>query len=101
MKSTKTNGSHQGAALMARTTKYVALDVHQATTVASVRVESGRVIARAILPTEEEALLEFFRGMRGAIHVAFEEGTQAQWLHDLLAPYVDRVIVCNRRGEGQ
>jgi hypothetical protein len=24
--------------------------------------------------------------MRGAIHVAFEEGTQAQWLHELLAP---------------
>jgi hypothetical protein len=32
----------QGAALMTRTTKYVALDVHQATTVASVRTETGR-----------------------------------------------------------
>ncbi len=32
---------------MKRSTKYVALDVHQATTVASVREESGRVIARA------------------------------------------------------
>jgi hypothetical protein len=30
--------------------------------------------------------VEFFRGMRGSIHVAFEEGTQAQWLHDLLRP---------------
>lgn len=29
---------------MKRSTKYVALDVHQATTVASVRGESGRVI---------------------------------------------------------
>ena len=29
---------------MKRTTKYVALDVHQATTVASVREESGRVM---------------------------------------------------------
>lgn len=37
---------------MKRNTKYVALDVHQATTVASVREESGRVIARTILPTE-------------------------------------------------
>jgi len=84
---------------MQRTTKYVALDVHQATTVASVRAENGRVIARTILPTEEPALVEFFRGMRGAIHVAFEEGTQAQWLHDLLAPRVDRVVVCDRRGQ--
>ncbi len=63
---------------MKRTTKSVALDVHQATTIASVRQETGRVIARTILPTEEPALVEFFRGMRGAIHVAFEEGTQAQ-----------------------
>jgi len=81
------------------TTKYVALDVHQATTVASVREGDGRVIARSVVATEEGALVEFFRGMRGAVHVAFEEGTQAQWLHDLLAPRVTRVVVCDRRGE--
>ena len=63
---------------MKRSTKHVALDVHQATTLASVREDSGRVIARSILPTEAPALVEFFRGMRGTIHVAFEEGTQAQ-----------------------
>jgi transposase len=83
---------------MKRTTKYVAFDVHQATTVASVRVASGRVIARSILPTEEPALVEFFRGMRGPVYVAFEEGTQAQWLHNLVMPLVDRVVVCDRRG---
>ena len=38
---------------MKRTTKYVALDVHQATTLASVRAEGGRVIARSIMATEE------------------------------------------------
>ncbi len=84
---------------MKRTPKYVALDVHQATTVASVREESGRIIARAILPTEESALIEFFGGMRGSVHVTFEEGTQAQWLHELLSPRVHRVLVCDRRGE--
>src|SRR5207245_2076776 len=72
--------------------------VHQATTVASVREESGRVIARSVLPTDRGALTEFVRGMRGARHVTFEEGTQAQWLYDVLAPLVDRVIVCDRRG---
>jgi transposase len=83
---------------MKRTTKYVALDVHQATTVASVREESGRVIARSVLPTDGAVITEFVRGMRGAVHVALEEGTQAQWLHDLRAPLVDRVVVCDRRG---
>jgi hypothetical protein len=33
------------------------------------------------------------------VHVAFEEGPQAQWLHDLLRPLVERVVVCDRRGE--
>lgn len=84
---------------MKRTTKHVGLDVHQATTVISVREDSGRVIARSVVPTEAAPLLEYLRGMRGTIHVAFEEGTQAQWLYDLLAPEVDRVIVCNRRGD--
>ena len=86
---------------MKRTTKYVFLDVHQATTFATVREENGRIIARTILPTEEHALVEFIGGMRGSRHVAFEEGTQAQWLHELLSPLGDQVLVCNRRGQKQ
>ena len=86
---------------MKGTTKYVALDVHQATTVVSVREEGGRIVARNILPTEEQAILEFLGGMRGSIHVTFEEGTQAQWLHDLLVSRVDRVVVCDRRGKAR
>ncbi len=82
-------------------TKYVALDVHQATTVASVREESGRILCRTVLPTEEAALLEFFARMRGSVHLTFEEGTQAQWLCELLSPRVDRLLVCNRRGKSQ
>lgn len=84
---------------MTCTTKYVGLDVHQATTIASVRDPRGRVVARALLPTEERALTDFIAGMRGAVQVALEEGTQAQWLYGLLAPRVDRVVVCDRRGD--
>lgn len=84
---------------MKRTAKYVGLDVHQATTVVSVREDTGRVIARTILPTDAPAILEYLRGMRGGVQVALEEGTQAQWLHDLLVPVVDRVVVCDRRGK--
>lgn len=84
---------------MKRSTKYVGLDVHQDSTVASIREESGRIIAHTIVPTEEATITELFRSMRGSIHVAFEEGTQAQWLHDRIAPLVARVVVCDRRGE--
>ena len=84
---------------MKRSTKYVGLDVHQATTVASVREETGRVIMRTVLPTETTGLVDFVRSLRGTIHVTFEEDAQAQWLHDLLVPVVETVLVCDRRGE--
>jgi transposase len=85
---------------MKRTPKYVGLDVHQATTVTAVLEERGRVIARSVVPTEATAIVDLVRGIRGAVHVALEEGTQAQWLHDLLAPVVTEVVVCDRRGQG-
>ncbi len=64
---------------MKRTTKYVAFDVHEATTVRLVRADSGRVLAPSVPETHGQSIVEFLRGMRGAIHVAFEVGTQAPW----------------------
>lgn len=84
---------------MRRNIKYVGLDVHQAMTAVTVRGEGGRVIARSVIETSERSITEFFSAMRGTVHVAFEEGTQAQWLYDLLRPRVDRVIVCDVRGK--
>lgn len=84
---------------MKRTTKYVGFDVHQATVVTSVRDDTGRVIHRAVLETSVPAIVEYLRGMRGSIHLAIEEGTQAQWLHDELQRYVDRIVVFDSRGE--
>jgi transposase len=84
---------------MKRTSKYVGLDVHLENTVISVRDDSTRVIARAIVATEAGALVGFCQQLRGSVHVALEEGTQAQWLYDVLRPVVDRVVVCDLRGE--
>ena len=52
---------------MKQTTKYVGLDVHQATTVAVVGDDTGRVIARSVVPTEATALLEFVRNVASAV----------------------------------
>ena len=81
---------------MTAATKYVGLDVPQAPTVAAVRQANDRLIARTVIPTEAPALLALGRGMRGAVHVTLEEGTQAQWLADLLRPEVDRVLLAAR-----
>jgi hypothetical protein len=59
------------------------------------------VIARSVLPTDSIAITELLREMRGAVHVTFEEGIQAQWLHDRLAPLADRRRLRSARGAGQ
>jgi hypothetical protein len=45
---------------MKRSSKYVGLDVHQATTVSTVREETGRVLARSAGPTQAWALVNYF-----------------------------------------
>ena len=81
--------------------QYLALDVHQATIVASLRDERGKVVMRATVPTEAKAILTLVRSAGSCVQVAFEEGTQAQWLHDLLIDHAERVIVCNVRGRSE
>src|SRR5207249_8216338 len=42
-------------------------------------------------------LLDFVKGLRGTIHLTFEEGTQSAWLYDLLKPHEAKCVVCNPR----
>jgi len=81
--------------------QYLAFDVHQATVVATLRDEHGKILMRATVPTEAKAILTLVRSAGSRVHVAFEEGTQAQWLHDLIVPHAERVIVCNVRGRSE
>lgn len=77
--------------------QYLALDVHQSTTVGTVRNDRGGVELRATVPTEAHAVIQLVRAAGPRVWVAFEEGTQSQWLHDLLEPHAEKVIVCNTR----
>jgi len=60
--------------------KYIGLDVHQATIPAAVRDSDGKLVMEAILETKAETILHFIHGLRGSLHVSFEEGTSAAWL---------------------
>jgi transposase len=77
--------------------KYIGLDVHQATISVAVMDPTGKLVMECILETKASTILEFFAGLRGSLSVAFEEGTSAAWLYDLLKPHVARVVVCNPR----
>ena len=77
--------------------KYIVLDVHQATISVAVLDSAGKLVMEAILETKAEAILQLIHGLRGSLHVTFEEGTCAAWLHDLLKPHVTQVLVCDPR----
>jgi transposase len=50
-----------------------------------------------ILETKASSILQFLHGLRGELHVTWEEGTWASWLYDRLQPQVQEVVVCNPR----
>ena len=77
--------------------KYIGMDVHQTTTSIVVLNAKGRRLTAALVRTQAQDLLAFIQGLRGTLHVTFEEGTYAARLYDLLAPHVARVVVCDPR----
>ena len=44
-------------------------NVHQATISAAVRDATGDLVMEAILEAKAETILQFFRGLRGSLHV--------------------------------
>ena len=77
--------------------KYIGMDVHQATISAAVMDAQGKLIRECLLETKAATIVEFVRGLQGSLSRTFEEGTSAAWLHDLLKPPVDRLVVCDPR----
>src|SRR6185312_7157363 len=57
----------------------------------------GKLIMECLLETKAATIVEFIQGLQGTLSVTFEEGTSAAWLHDLLQPHVDRLVVCDPR----
>ncbi len=78
-------------------TKYIGLDVHKETISIAVLNSSGKLVMETILETKASMLVQFVQGLRGNLHVTFEEGTWAAWLYDLLKPQVTKIVVCDPR----
>jgi len=77
--------------------KHIGMDVHQASISIAVMDSAGKLVMESVIETKAATILEFIEGIRGSLWVAFEEGTSAAWLYDLLKPYVAKVIVCDPR----
>ena len=77
--------------------KYIGMDVHQATIVIVVLDQAGKRVMETIIETRAWTIVQFLRGLEGSLYVTFEEGTYADWLYDLLTPYVEKLVVCDPR----
>jgi transposase len=77
--------------------KYIGMDVHKESISIAVMNDAGKIVMECVIETKANMILQFFGGLRGNLHVTFEEGTSAAWLHDLLRPRVDGLVVCDPR----
>src|SRR5271168_3434789 len=78
-------------------TKYIGMDVHKESISIAVRNDGGKIVMECVIETKASMILQFIDGLRGDVHVTFEEGTWAAWLYDLLKPHVTKLVVCDPR----
>src|SRR5438445_2591714 len=89
--------SPKEATRMSYDVKYIGMDVHKEAIVIAVLNESGKLVMESVIETKASSILQFLHGLRGELHVTWEEGTWAAWLYDLLQPQVQHIVVCNPR----
>jgi transposase len=82
---------------MSSDTKYIGMDVHKEAISIAVMSAVGKLLMESIIETKASTILQFIAGLRGDLHITFEEGTWAAWLYDLLKPHVSQIVVCNPR----
>ncbi len=68
------------------TIRHVGIDVHKECTTIVILDTQGKVVMGAVIETKTVTLIDFVKGLRGTVHVTFEEGTHAAWLYDVLRP---------------
>src|SRR6202051_1807074 len=83
--------------MLSSNVKYIGLDVHKEAIAIAVLNGAGKLVMESIVETKASTLLDFLHGLRGELHVTFEEGTWAAWLYDVLKPHVADIVVCEPR----
>ena len=77
---------------------YLGLDAHARVCVLAAMDVSGRVIGTETFPTLEAALIRAVSAAPARFkYLAVEESSLAEWIANALRPYVDELIVCDRR----
>ena len=73
--------------------RYIGLDVHASSCTLAVVGPSGKRLGSQVVETNARALIEVLRGIPKQRHMCMEEGTLSEWLHEMLEPHVDELVV--------
>jgi transposase len=73
--------------------RYIGLDVHAQSTTVAVVGPSGKRLRSVVVETTGKELIEAIGEMAGKKRVCLEEGTQSEWLYEILSPHVEEVVV--------
>ena len=73
--------------------RYIGLDAHASSCTVAVIGPSGRRLQSQVLETNARALISFIKTIPKSRHLCLEEGTQSVWLHEVLAPHVQEILV--------
>ena len=87
---------------MSHDVKYIGMDVHKEAIVIAVLNSSGKLVMESIVETKASSILQFIHGLRGELHVTWEEGTWAAWPYDLLQPQSlePKILSTKKKGPG-
>ncbi len=75
---------------------YIGIDLSKEVSAISVKKEDGTTLIDGMLiRTEADTIKAFIEGIPRPREVTFEENVQAAWIHSILEPICDHVLVCN------
>ncbi|MBN2191569.1 MAG: transposase [Polyangiaceae bacterium] len=75
--------------------RYIGIDAHSTSCTIAIVGPSGRHLGSQVVETSGRALVEAIRKIPRPRHLCMEEGTQSAWLHELLAPEVEELVVAS------
>ena len=73
--------------------RYIGLDAHSTSCTLAVVGPSGRRLGSHVVETNGAELVAAVRAVARPRHLVLEEGTQSGWLHEILTPHVDELVV--------
>lgn len=75
---------------------YASIDLHHKTSTLGMMGGDGRFLGKKHFPTNEKNLLTHVRSIPAKRRfLTIEQGNQAHWAACLLAPYVDKLVICD------